>query len=173
MSGDAVQVVYHKYDGSPHRSFPALRLGEDDHGVWLGVADGTIATVGTKDGTEDVVRETAHVLLVPRRAYWTALFNKPPRPTEVYCDVATPAQWSSTGDAVTFVDLDLDVRRRRTTRAVELLDEDEFAAHRSRYGYPKALVRRARQSAAWLANALADGTEPFASAYRPWLSRMA
>ena len=61
MATDSVRVVYRKYDGSPHRAYPALRLGEDEHGAWLGVPDGTVATVGA----ETVVRETAHALLVP------------------------------------------------------------------------------------------------------------
>ena len=33
-------VDYRKYDGSPHRAYPALRLGEDEHGTWLGVPGG-------------------------------------------------------------------------------------------------------------------------------------
>jgi protein associated with RNAse G/E len=165
MGADTVQVIYRKYDGSPHRAFPSTRLGEDEHGAWLGVPDGTVATVGT----ESVVRETSYVLLVPRDAWFTALFNPPPRPTEVYCDIVTPARWS-TPNEVALVDVDLDVRRRRESRAVELLDEDEFAVHAARYGYPEELTARARATAAWLVRALADGSEPFASAYRPWLA---
>lgn len=167
MPTGTVQVVYRKYDGSPHREYPALRLGEDRHGVWLGVPDGTVGTVGT----QTVVRETGHVLLVPPRSWWTALFNAPPRPTEVYCDIVTPAVWPET-DEVHLVDLDLDVRRRRESRAVELLDQDEFALHRYRYGYPAEAAAQAEAAAAWLVGALGDGTEPFASAYRPWLARV-
>jgi hypothetical protein len=167
MGAHRVHVVYRKYDGSPHRAFPATRLGEDEHGSWLGVPDGTVATVGT----ETVVRETGYVLLVPRDAWYTALFNAPPRPTEVYCDIVTPAQWSSPAE-VLLIDLDLDVRRRRESRAVELLDEDEFATHGARYGYPVELAGQARAAAAWLVDALSDGTEPFASAFRPWLSQV-
>jgi uncharacterized protein len=167
MATDMVRVVFQKFDGSPHRRYPALLLGEDKHGVWLGVPDGTVATIGT----EVVVRETSHVLLVPPEAWWTALFNAPPRATEIYCDIVTPAVWSGR-EEVLLVDLDLDVRRRRETRAVELLDEDEFAVHRRRYGYPKDATVQAKAAAAWLVDALADGTEPFASAYRPWLAQV-
>ena len=35
-----VQVVFLKYDGRPHRSYPARFLGEDESGTWLGVAAG-------------------------------------------------------------------------------------------------------------------------------------
>src|SRR5690606_38646143 len=165
MASGTVRVIYIKYDKSPHRRYPALRLGEDEYGVWLGVPDGTVATVGT----QNVVRQTGHVLLVPPGAWWTALFNPPPRPTEVYCDIVTPAVWSGT-DEVLFVDLDLDVRRRRASRAVQLLDEDEFAVHRVRYGYPPEAAEQAKSAASWLVDALADNTEPFASAYLSWLA---
>ena len=67
------------------------------------------------------------------------------------------------------VDLDLDVVRRRATGAVELRDEDEFAEHRVRFGYPDDLVANAESTAKWLFGALGDGTEPFATAYRSWL----
>jgi hypothetical protein len=70
---------------------------------------------------------------------------------------------------VHIIDLDLDVVRRRSTRLVELRDEDEFAEHQRDFGYPDDLVTEAQQAAKWLMTALDDGTEPFASAYRRWL----
>ncbi|MNC99949.1 hypothetical protein D3C83_184040 [compost metagenome] len=60
--------------------------------------------------------------------------------------------------------------RRRATAAVELRDEDEFAEHRFRFGYPDELIVEAEAAARWLYDALGDGTEPFASAYRKWLA---
>src|SRR5688572_17479235 len=165
--GGWVQVVFLKYDGSPHRSYPARRLGEDSAGTWLGVTAGTPARV---DGDRETLREEPYVLLVPRRAWWTAMFNAPPRRTEVYCDVTTPASWRDPGQ-VEVVDLDLDVRRRRWG-VIECLDEDEFAAHRVRFGYPDHVVEQATAASRWLATALGDGTEPFATAFRPWLAQV-
>jgi len=160
-----VHVVFLKYDGRPHRSYPARWLGEDEHGAWLGVAAGTPALV---DGDRPTIREEPYVLLVPKSAWWTAMFNAPPRRTEVYCDITTPATWR-TGGEVTVVDLDLDVRRRRWGQ-IERLDDDEFARHQVQFGYPEEVVTQARAASYWLATALADGTEPFASAFRPWLA---
>jgi protein associated with RNAse G/E len=96
------------------------------------------------------------------------MFNSPPRRTEVYCDIATPATWLA-DDQLSLVDLDLDVRRRRATRAVELVDQDEFEVHRRRFGYPDEVVEQAWKTAHWLVGALADGTEPFAGRYHTWL----
>ena len=39
-----------------------------------------------------------------------------------------------------------------------------------RFGYPPEVVAEAHAAAGRLVAALGDGTEPFASAYRKWLS---
>src|SRR5262249_23490938 len=157
-----------KYDGSPHRSYPAVRLGADGHGDWLGVPGGEFvaAAVATFKYTDP------YVLLIPPHAWWTAMFNSPPRQTETYCDIATPAIWGA--DHVVLTALDLDVRRRRDGGEVELLDEDEFAAHRVRYRYPERVIDEAFAAAKWLVTALdpVDGEEPFRSDFRPWLAKV-
>jgi len=162
-----VQVVFLKYDGRPHRSYPARLLGEDDAGTWLGVPSGTSARV---DGDKVAVREEPYVLLVPRHAWWTAMFNAAPRRTEVYCDITTPATWIGQRE-VTVVDLDLDVRRRRWG-VIERLDQEEFAEHQVEFGYPGEVIREAEAASLWLATALGDGTEPFASAFHGWLAQV-
>ena len=165
--GAVVQVVFLKYDGRPHRSYPAQFLGTDESGTWLGVTAGTPARV---DGDRQTLREEPYVLLVPTRAWWTAMFNAPPRRTEVYCDVTTPATWSGQRE-VTVIDLDLDVRRRRWGD-IERLDEDEFAEHTVEFGYPDEVVAEATAASHWLVSALGDGSEPFASGFRPWLAKV-
>jgi protein associated with RNAse G/E len=161
MPPDVVRVDYRKYDGSPHRNYPALRLGEDEHGVWLGVPMDRFTG-------ESFKYEDPYVLLVPHSQWFTAMFNAAPRRTEVYCDIATPADWLDK-HRVRLIDLDLDVRRRRVTRSVELVDEDEFELHRMRYRYPDDVVDQAWKAAHYLVRALADGTEPFAGGYHTWL----
>jgi protein associated with RNAse G/E len=164
MPSEMVRVVYSKYDGSAHRDYPARRLAEDDLGVWLGVVKGTESVYHGRPSVEQI----PFVLLVPHHAWWTGMFNPPPRTSEVYCDMATPARWD--GDTVHIVDLDLDVVRRRATGAVELLDEDEFDVHRERFGYTDDVVAQARAAASTLFEQLGNGTEPFATAYRKWLA---
>jgi uncharacterized protein len=108
-------------------------------------------------------------MLFPYAGWWTAVFNGPPAEAEIYCDIATPPQWPHPGE-VTMIDLDLDVCRRRADQSVALLDEDEFAQHRSRYDYPHDVVAHATDAAAWLYEALSNGTEPFAGPYHQWLA---
>lgn len=164
---DLVRVRYRKYDGTSHRDYPARRLEEDEHGTWLGVDAGTASIYHGGPSVERI----PFVLLIPPHAWWTAMFNPPPRTSEIYCDVTTPARWDG-GEMVDLVDLDLDVVRRRHTGAVELRDEDEFAHHRDRFGYPEDLVRQARHATVWLNRALRDGEQPFASIYHAFLARV-
>ena len=164
MPSETVRVVYTKFDGSAHRDYPARKLSEDDLGIWVGVPRGTASVYHGRPSVEQI----PFVLLIPHSAWWTGMFNPPPRTSEVYCDITTPARWE--GDTVHIVDLDLDVVRRRETQAVELRDEDEFEDHRERFGYPAEVVSEAHAAARKLLVALGDGSEPFASQYRKWLS---
>jgi protein associated with RNAse G/E len=168
VTGDLVRVIYRKFDGSLHWNQPGRRLGEDEHGVWVGGHAGTPVSRG-----EQLVNpaEHDHVLLFPRDAWWTAQFNGAPHRTEIYCDITTIPTWPAP-DVVTMVDLDLDVRRRRAG-TVELLDEDEFAAHQIRYGYPPQVIEQAWAAGEWLVGALRERVEPFGSDYRHWLDVLA
>jgi protein associated with RNAse G/E len=162
-----VQVDYLKYDGSLHWNLRMRRLGEDEHGVWLGLPADSMMFKGLY-AAHPV--PDAHVVLFPRGdTWWTATFNAPPRRTEIYCDITTPPRWP-TADTVTMVDLDLDVLRRRGTGHTVLVDEDEFAEHQVRYGYPPEVIASAEQSARGLLEAVAAGSGPFGGAHRKWLA---
>jgi hypothetical protein len=168
MAGERVRVVFRKYDGSLHWHLTLPRLGEDEHGVWVGQPAGGSMRKGSGPPVPLVY---AHVGLVSPQVGWVAWFNGPPDRLEVYCDVTTVPVWTSASE-VTMIDLDLDVCRLREDKSVRVLDEDEFAEHRLRYGYPDAVVAEATRTAEWLRTALADGTQPFADAYQPWLARV-
>jgi len=167
MSRD-VRVVYTKYDGSLHWHQTMRYLGEDEHGIWLGAPPGMI----TRRGTEPpITMRQPQVLLFPDGLWWTAVFNGEPWDADIYCDISTPPRWPHP-DEVTMVDLDLDVIRLRADQQVLLLDEDEFAEHQVRYGYPADVISEAEQAAAWLRQAISSGAEPFASQYRSWLDQV-
>lgn len=165
VTGD-IRVVFRKYDGSRHWHLTTSWLGEDAHGIWVGKPAGT----SLRKGDDPPIREPhASVGLLPRRAGWTGWFNAPPDALEIYCDVTTVPEWPAAGE-VTMIDLDLDVVRTRADGSVQILDEDEFAAHRVRYGYPDDVVAEATRTAQWLQAALRRNAEPFAGAYRRWLA---
>lgn len=158
-----VRVEMTKFDGSPHRGYSAIFLGADEFGRWLGVAAGTVSDAG-------ICHERPWALLVPEDKWWTAMFNPPPQGSEVYCDITTPAEWIA--DRVVLADLDLDVKRRRESGAVLLVDDDEFDQHAVEFAYPQILKDRAWEAAHFLERALADGSEPFASHYQRWLDKI-
>lgn len=163
---DAVRVVYRKYDESLHWHQWMTHLGDDEHGRWLGAPAGTPAQRGDEP---PVLFDEAQVMLLPRDRWWTAAFYSAPREVEVYCDITTPVEFSD--DLVTMVDLDLDVLRLRDGSML-VDDEDEFAEHQVRYGYPADVVAEAQRSCDWLASNITTA-EPFLTAYRPYLDRMA
>jgi hypothetical protein len=163
-----VRVIYRKFDGSLHWHLTMFHLGEDEHGTWLGQYAG--GTMRKGDGPLVPIPH-AHVGLLPVDGWWTAWFNGEPEAVEVYCDVTTAPRWTAP-DEVDMIDLDLDVCRMRADGSVRLLDEDEFAEHRARYGYPAHVVDEAERAAAWLHHALAAGDQPFAGVYRQWLAQV-
>jgi uncharacterized protein len=162
-----IRVVYTKYDGSLHWNHDALLLGEDAHGVWAGARAGALLRRGHD---HEVVFREPFVMLFPRDGWWTASFNARPNKTEVYCDITTVPQWPDPA-TVTMADLDLDVIRKRSGR-IYLDDEDEFAEHRVRYGYPPQVVEEAQRAADALMAAVRGRTGPFAGAHLPWLARV-
>jgi uncharacterized protein len=165
VTGRDVRVVYTKYDGSLHWHHPMRYLGADEHGTWLGAPARTAMQRGSEP---PVVLEWPWVQLVPDGQWWTAAFNAEPAWTEIYCDITTEPRWLHPGE-VTMVDLDLDVLRMRRDGQVQLVDEDEFAEHQVRYGYPAEVIRQAEDSAAWLLATVRARTEPFGTGYRHWL----
>ncbi|SEL66389.1 DUF402 domain-containing protein [Nonomuraea pusilla] len=159
-----VRVVFRKYGGALHWNHRGRLLGEDQYGVWVGLPAGTVARKG--EGPV-VAWDLAAVMLFPRDAWWTASFNAVPHRCEVYVDVTTVPEWR--GDEVTMLDLDLDVLRMRDGRLI-LDDEDEFAEHQVKLGYPPELVTGAEETARWLLDAVGERQGPFDGAHAAWLA---
>ena len=163
--GSPVVVQYFKYSGDLHWRHDMVFLGSDDHGVWLGGPAGTTIQRGEEPAKQ---WPSPFVQLIAPNRWWTLFFNGDYSDHyRVYVDVITPATWAAP-DRVEMIDLDLDVVLHHN-RSVELLDEDEFREHTSAFGYPDAIVDRARMTAAELILAVEAAEEPFASAGQPWL----
>jgi hypothetical protein len=162
-----IRVVYRKYDGSLHWHMQLGWLGADEHGTWLAAPAGSQCQRGSE---EPVAFPQAYVLLIPRAGAWTMACNAEPCWTELYIDITTVPRWIA-GDRVEMVDLDLDVVRR-FDRSAEILDEDEFAGHQVRYGYPPEVISQAEHTASAMLAAVASGAEPFSQVCRAWLAKV-
>jgi hypothetical protein len=101
---------------------------------------------------------------------WLATFHAVGGPVRVYVDVTTPPAWD--GAVVRAVDLDLDVVRGNTGR-VWVDDEDEFAEHRARFGYPEEVARAALASCDRVHADVAAGRTPYDGSAAGWLARLA
>lgn len=163
---DEVLVDFRKWGGGEHWAFRLERLGEDEHGVWLGGRPGNV-TVRSPRGAHEF--KTHHLMLIPRGTWWVASFNEPPTRSAIYVDVTTPPVWD--GDVVTMTDLDLDVILGRDGAAF-LEDEDEFEEHRIAFGYPDDVVTTARATADAVLDAIGARAEPFGAVGPAWLEKL-
>ena len=165
-----MRVVFRKWGDRPHWEYDAFHLGEDEHGTWVGAVPGTRLSrpgaVFTAPGP--------FVSLVPPDRPFVARFYDPvwaETGVDVYVDITTVPEWD--GEVVSMVDLDLDVVRGRTGR-VWVDDEDEFADHRVRFGYPADVVRLAATSCDAVHAAVTTRLPPYDGLVGPgWLTRLA
>ena len=165
-----MDLVLRKYDGRPHRRVRGRWLGADEHGTWIGTPRRTVVRYSYGLRRIEWTRHDA-VRLIPHDGWWTATFTAAPSRSEIYCDVTTPARRTRPGE-ITVVDLDIDLIRFRADHRVVIDDEDEFARHRTRFGYPPEVVAQATGAATHLHEALTRDMEPFATRYRDWLARV-
>ena len=77
------------------------------------------------------------------------------------------------GSVLTCADLRMDDDAHRVQRdgTVRVMDEDEFHAHQLKYNYPPQVVATAQATCDYLA-AHIKTTEPFTTAYKPYLSQI-
>jgi protein associated with RNAse G/E len=162
---DLVQVRFSKWPDRPHWRYDMFRLGEDEHGIWLGAPRYTVTQRADEPAKE---HPYAFIKLVPHDGWFTAIWNEDGK-YEIYVDISTPPVWE--GDTVQMIDLDLDVVRWRADRSVEILDEDEFLEHQRAYEYPQHIIDKARATTASLVLAVERGDEPFGATGLAWLQR--
>lgn len=158
-----IDIRYTKWPSQPHYAYRMRVLGEDDYGVWGSCDTGEEVY---KAGELAFVRDTSLLSLVPRVGCWSALWYPPEEALyELYVDINTNPVWGPT--AVSMIDLDFDVVRKRTGET-DLVDEDEFEEHRLRFGYPDDIVQLARTASRELTTAVAAPLEPFDTHWRVW-----
>jgi len=167
--GRQVRVVTRKWPDSPHWEHDALLLGEDSHGTWLGAPAGTrCSRPGAAYDSDD-----AMLRLLPAGEPWIASFYRRGGRAQfdVYVDITTVPVWER--DILTAVDLDLDVVRGWAGRTW-VDDEDEFADHRVRLGYPDHVVRLALASCDTVLAAVRREEPPYdRRAPLPWFAALA
>jgi len=151
----ATRLVFDKWGGHPHWEADALHLGDDEHGAWLGLPLGTaFKRPGATFRTTEL-----QVALVPEAPFVATFYGRGGEaPCDLYVDISTVPVLD--GATVRATDLDLDVLRGWTGR-VWVDDEDEFADHRTRLGYPEEIVDLALSSCEQVRRAVGSALAPF------------
>jgi len=150
---------------TPSFTWPALHLGVDDHGVWLGARHGN--SVLQPDGRIEHQVDDA-VWLIPAEGWWMAAFWFTAT-TDLTIDICQPP--SRDGDTWSFVDLELDLYRDAQGEA-GIVDQDEFAALAAAGLVPEHDLAAAGAAADQLLPLVHQRAEPFGQAAKPWLYRM-
>ena len=169
--GDPVRIEMEKWGGRPHWHIPGRWLGSDEHGDWIGIPAGTLMV---RPGAEAVASHDQVGLVPPpvrpdSERGWLAAFHAPGAETWVYVDMTTPPVWD--GPTLRAVDLDLDVIRMQNGWVL-VDDEDEFAEHQVRYGYPAEVVAAAQASCDELVRAVNAGQPPYDGTHQRWLAEL-
>lgn len=157
--GDAVTVRAYKYDEVPYRRW-AGRLRER-------TADRLVldATFGPEvEGRSPFFAgDRALEFFYFDRGYNVIAGYAPDGALRAcYCNICRPATLAVTADGpeVRFVDLDIDVLVQPDGACV-VTDEDEFARHAARYGYPPEVQEAAQAAVAALLAAVRGRRPPF------------
>lgn len=165
MDERCLEVLYTKWGGHLHWRMPAVKIGADEFGTWLGVARNTEVV---RSDSSFILRR-AKVLLVPRDGAHTAGFYEfvEDIDVDVYVDITSSPDWSPTG--VTAIDLDLDVVRLANGKTY-VDDRDEFETNQRRYGYPPEVIAGAESTCARIMDDLTRGREPYKTVGSRWLA---
>jgi hypothetical protein len=163
-AGRAVEVWNFKWPRRQPGISVARFLGEDAYGRWLGLTEGD--PWWTADRSRSGVFLSSFVVVVPRRAWWTACFN--PADPLVDVDVVLPVRW--VGDVLEIVDLELDVLQTADGR-VHVRDRDEFARVRAAWGMPDDVARQAEAACEQVRAQVELGAELFGTVGTAWLAR--
>lgn len=129
----AVRVTVVKYDGRPHYSWDSHRLLARDGTVAIG-RPAPRAIEHHSKGETFTFASAACELFWPDLPFSIGLSLAPQADVvQLYCNIHQAPRLEP--NAIRFVDLDLDVVREPGADA-RVIDHDEFATHRVRYGYP-------------------------------------
>ncbi|CAN5915070.1 DUF402 domain-containing protein [soil metagenome] len=162
-TGSTITVASTKYDGSLHYEYPATVVDDTGDRLLAWVPAGT--PMRSYRGDRTAPRHFLRLHDVDRFWNLEVMWDTDWRPSKHYVNIALPSTWDD--GTLRFVDLDLDVSWWADGRVL-LLDEDEFADHRERFGYPAWLVDRAWEAVDEVRALIACRQAPFDGALYDW-----
>ncbi len=169
--GTRVSFAWRKWDGSPHWVHDCIYLGSDAWGDWVGQPAGWRSA---RPG-RDILTACPHVSLVPVEGdFALTVLRDHPRRMRVYIDLAWEVRWSEDPEVALGIDMDLDVVRWTDARGTVLVDQDEWAEHSVRFGYPAEVMAHLERRAEELEHRVRAQEAPFDDTTADaWLDRLA
>ncbi|HEX4124526.1 MAG TPA: DUF402 domain-containing protein [Tepidisphaeraceae bacterium] len=153
-----------KYDGSLHYRYPVQLVERSADRLITWAAPGT--EIHSYRGSWMRTKHTLSVFLLGRPYVLHAMWDAAWQPHWLYVDIATDTRW--TDDIVQYVDMDLDLILNHNSPEIILDDEDEFAAHREKFGYPSSLVSQCHAAVEEVRRLLESRESPFTPALFAW-----
>jgi protein associated with RNAse G/E len=161
--GEPVHVSSTKYDGSLHYRYSCAVAADDGDRLLAFAPAGT--PMHSYRGARSAPR---HFLRVhDTSSFWNleVMWEPDWRPNKHYVNIAMPSTWDD--GTLRFVDLDLDISWWADGRVL-LLDTEEFAEHRERFGYPDWLVEQAWAAVDEVRGLISRRAAPFDGALYGW-----
>ena len=153
-----------KYDRSLHYRYNAQLVHEEPGHIRMYVMPGT--RIESYRGAMLATHHSLQLYWADRSYNVHINWYSDWRPRSHYVNIASPATWPD--GRLHFIDLDLDVIWRAQTGEVILDDEDEFALHQVRFGYPTELIAECLRSSAEVREMIAGRVFPFDGSMYAW-----
>lgn len=157
--GPLWRIDVYKYDGRLHMTLPAHFMDDDGSRLWLRTSLGGEVRHVTRGKSWAITRPSDMIFWRERWYNVYVNYDEAWQFRNFYCNVGLPPEIRDGG--VSFVDLDLDVQIWPDGRT-DLLDVDEFDAHKVQFGYPAAVQRAAQEAVEGVLALWRAGAEPFA-----------
>lgn len=156
LVGRETPIHIRKYDGSYHRRWPGRFVAHKSPLYLLVFGAGDVISKTPEPGDDPAPKPARYggdIYLFDDR-WWNASRARRDGRTWYYVNIATPVEFD--GETFSYVDLDLDVAwyadgepwfwesGQQLGGGPQVLDEDEFLAHKQSMGYPHEVEQRAR-----------------------------
>ena len=133
MVGDTVQIHSYKHNKALHRIWrSATVINQTEDCLVLGNYK---TRVIESDGRNWMTKEPA-ICYFFKKQWFNVIGMIKPDGVYYYCNLSSPYLYD--GEAVKYIDYDLDIKVSRDG-SIKILDEDEYQKHQVKYRYPKEI----------------------------------
>ncbi len=150
-------VQVEKYDGSLHYEWTSRLIDEDDERILLYAGPGRTLQHHTRQACYTYESHSLECFM-RRDGFTVQLDLEKDGSIRHYCNIGLVPRLNE--DVITFIDLDLDLVADRGGEW-RLVDEDEFAVNRVRFGYPDDVVAHVWNTIADVKRRIDSGAFPF------------